>query len=477
MPPTSAKLAAGTRIGAYVVIEHAFEGGQADVYKAQGPNGLVALKLMKPGAAEVQARFLRDLCVAPLACENVVRVMDHACHGDVPYIVMEWLEGHTLRTLIADGKNFEPRQLHAIVEGIANGLAALHGHQRPIAHRDISPANVIVVSANGRIVPKIIDFGSSREESRDPNAKRVTARAPMAMALGTEGYRAPELVTDSYSADFRADLFSFAALIFALLAREPPKRAAVGTIKNLEKVDPRLHAFFERALANDPGNRFPSARLLEVALARELRGMYPGAFQEDLQAFGDRISLTPGPTTVSTVPSSPDPAGGAPNAPLDPSSTSSPGRWAALWGRWPRARWAATVGATVLVVGLAMLLAPGEARKDSPQNGVTEESTLVDQPREPDKIAPVPPPAPSEQRETDPSPDTPKETPEDTPKEAPKDTPPKRAKTLITPTASPRPETSRRPPASARDEAVNNRSSVTAEGYVCANGICNDFGK
>src|SRR5579862_3755024 len=155
-------LAPGTRVGPYQVVAAAGAGGMGEVYRARDPrlNRDVAIKVL-PAAfsrdSERLRRFQQEAqAVAALNHPNILAIHDFGEHDGAPYLVMEFLEGETLRQRLNSGP-LPSRRATEYAEQTARGLAA--AHDKGIVHRDLKPENIFI-TRDGRI--KILDFGLAK---------------------------------------------------------------------------------------------------------------------------------------------------------------------------------------------------------------------------------------------------------------------------------------------------------------------------
>ncbi len=204
------------RIGEYLVSRLIGEGGMGKVYEAEErlSRRRVALKVLRPELAsseEGRRLFLNEMTIlAHLDHDNVVRCL--ACQEIDGELVMalEFLEGPTLRQLIADRGRLSWTEAAAIVVQIAAGLSAAHCQSPPIVHRDLKPENVIVLP-DGRV--KVMDFGI---------AKVLEAmRKGTTHSVGTLQYMSPEQI-DAGDVGPAADLYALGLVFYELLAGHPP---------------------------------------------------------------------------------------------------------------------------------------------------------------------------------------------------------------------------------------------------------------
>lgn len=198
----------------YVVRSRIARGGMAVVYLGDDLRlgRLVAIKVMHSHLADDEnftRRFEQEArSAALLAHPNVVSVFDQGESGGVPYLVMEYLPGITLRELLKQQRQLTPEQAAEIAQAVLSGLAA--AHEAGIVHRDLKPENVLLAD-DGRI--KIGDFGLARAVS----ANTTTGQA----LLGTIAYLSPELVTRGI-ADARSDLYAFGIVFYEMLTGSQP---------------------------------------------------------------------------------------------------------------------------------------------------------------------------------------------------------------------------------------------------------------
>ena len=276
----------GSKIGPYEVVTLLGAGGMGEVYKGHDPRlgRHVAIKVLIGEFASTPDRLrrfeLEARSAAALSHPNILSVYDVGAEGDMPYVVSEFLEGQTLRELLAVGP-FTLRKTLDIAKQIASGLSAAHA--RGIVHRDLKPENIFL-TADGRA--KILDFGLAKwaePEPQDPGATIGNATATQAGAiLGTFGYMAPEQATGK-TIDHRCDQFAFGILLFemlngrrafergshieelaAIVRDEPPQLAEVHPEAPLP-----LQWIVNRCLAKNPSGRYEST----IELHRDLEGL------------------------------------------------------------------------------------------------------------------------------------------------------------------------------------------------------------
>jgi serine/threonine protein kinase len=259
--------------GRYRLTRRLGRGGMAEVFAAEDVRlgRVVAVKLLRSDLAEdpvSKARFTREAqSVAGLNHHAIVAVYDsgedETPGGTVPYMVMEIVEGRTIRELLNESAEPPPiEQALLIVAGVLDALA--YSHQRGIVHRDIKPANVIITDSGA---VKVMDFGIAR--ALHGAAQTMTQTG---MVMGTPQYLSPEQALGK-TVDTRSDLYATGCLLYELLALRPPfvGETPLSVVyqhvqddprlasEMSERVPPELDGLVMRALAKNPDDRFQSA--------------------------------------------------------------------------------------------------------------------------------------------------------------------------------------------------------------------------
>ena len=311
--------------GRYEIGELLGRGGMADVYMARDARlgRKVAIKLLRGDVARetvLQARFRREAqAVAGLNHPSIVAVYDTGEHlsgdalGDgakLPYIVMEYVHGKTLRDLVrADAISIDQAIDFAL--GVLSALE--YSHRSGIVHRDIKPANVMVVEdSEGRLgAVKVMDFGIARTIS-DSAATMTQTQTVM----GTAQYLSPEQARGE-SVDARSDLYSAGCLLYEMLAGRPPftgdspVSVAYQHVREVPPapssfkpgISPALDSVLLRALQKDRQDRFQDAASFRRALRAARTGVIlaPAAAPAVTDPLA-AVAALPAPVAVSTVP-------------------------------------------------------------------------------------------------------------------------------------------------------------------------------
>ena len=290
----------------YKVLEVIGTGAMATVYAAEDTRlgRKVALKILRPEQAQdetFRARFKREAeAVASLNNPAIVAVYDTGSFNPsqsygvdeaagkptlIPYIVMEYVEGHTLRTILSRGGHLPVRDALGYAEQLLGALQ--YSHSMGIIHRDIKPANIMVLDRTSEDIAKgqpgqikVMDFGISRaiEEAGEALTKAN-------VVMGSARYMSPEQVSGK-EVDARSDLYSAACVIYEMIAGRSPFDAESNVdlaAKHLSdtpeppskftplEVPAGLDAVILKGLAKNPNDRYQSAAEFEQALVSVIR--------------------------------------------------------------------------------------------------------------------------------------------------------------------------------------------------------------
>ncbi len=279
----------GQRVGPYAVVERLGGGGMGEVYLAEDTRLGRRVALKRPSesflsAPDARERLHREASAAGrLTHPNIAAVYDVLDVDAYPYIVMEYVEGESLSTVLARGPLSVERAL-ALGLQVADALATAHA--RGVIHRDLKPGN-IAVTAEG--IAKVLDFGiakgpgpgSSHSSPATPPLNTITVAG---QTMGTPGYSSPEQLVGA-GADPRDDIYSLGVVLYELLTGRRPFEGAdalelaVATMTKTAPlphqlnpaVPPEVSQVIARAIARDRDNRYGSALDLREELRRVSR--------------------------------------------------------------------------------------------------------------------------------------------------------------------------------------------------------------
>ena len=261
-------------------------GGMAEVYRARDLrlDRIVAVKTLREDLARdqtFQARFRREAqSAASLNHPSIVAVYDtgedNAGPSHVPFIVMEYVDGRTIRDLLRDDRRLLPERALEITDGVLRALD--YSHRNGIVHRDIKPGNVML-NRSGEI--KVMDFGIARAVSDAQATMTQTAQV-----IGTAQYLSPEQARGE-RVDARSDLYSTGCLLYELLTGRPPftgdSPVAIAYQHVREnpippsQVDPDVPAWADaivlKAMAKSPADRYQTAADMRADLQRAASGL------------------------------------------------------------------------------------------------------------------------------------------------------------------------------------------------------------
>jgi len=251
-------------------------GGFATVYKAisrRDPHHTIAVKVLNQVDPYARDKFLQEGHLGKvLNHPNIVQVLGTGILDGAPYIMMEFLDGGTLRERITMG---QPLPLPTVVNVAVQVCAALqYAHERKVVHRDIKPENIMFTST-GRV--KVVDFGIARWATQ-------STETSVGVILGTPWYLAPEQAK-GLPVDHRTDIYSFGVVLYEMLTGRVPfdgedpvavmHKHVASQPQRLTNLNPAISADVEgvvlRALAKDPSRRFSSAKHLSAALQKAAR--------------------------------------------------------------------------------------------------------------------------------------------------------------------------------------------------------------
>src|SRR2546421_1235980 len=267
-------------------------GGMSTVYRADDTvlGRTVAVKVMLAGLADQDpayvARFEREArAAAALRNPSVVAVYDVGADGDTRFIVMEYVSGRSLATLLHGSESLPVEEAVRVAQDVAEALGAAHA--RGIVHRDIKPANVMIAEDSS---VKVLDFGVAR-------MLEGTTMTQEAWVLGTAAYMAPERALGQ-PGDARSDIYSLGCLLYAMLTGGPPFRAELAA------------ALLHQHVNSRPGpvrKLRPEVPAALDALVTQMLAKSPEARPKSAYQVRDRLAAAIDPT-APTVPLRPAPA-------------------------------------------------------------------------------------------------------------------------------------------------------------------------
>ncbi|WP_204018638.1 Stk1 family PASTA domain-containing Ser/Thr kinase [Sphaerimonospora thailandensis] len=261
-------------------------GGMAEVYRARDIrlDRIVAIKTLRSDLARdhtFQARFRREAqSAASLNHPSIIAVYDTGedtmDSTPVPYIVMEFVDGRTLRDLLRADRRLLPERAMELTDGILRALD--YSHRGGIVHRDIKPAN-IMLTVSGEV--KVMDFGIARAMADSAATMTQTAQV-----IGTAQYLSPEQARGE-RVDARSDIYSTGCVLYELLTGQPPftgdSPVAIAYQHVREdpippsRIDPEIprwaDAIVLKAMAKDPIHRYQSAAEMRADIQRAMSGM------------------------------------------------------------------------------------------------------------------------------------------------------------------------------------------------------------
>jgi serine/threonine protein kinase len=272
----------GFCLGPYKILRPLGQGGMGTVYLAEHEelNRKVALKVLHGDKAIEKItleRFLREArAAAALDHPNIVRIHDVGQHGSVRYLVMEYVAGDTLESLLQKGGAMG---LSRGVDYISQAAAGLqHAYEKGFIHRDIKPANLMLTTDG---VIKILDMGLARStiNVRD----KLTEVLDEGAIVGTPDFISPEQAINDPHVDIRADIYSLGATFFTLVTGKPPfpgtttqklaqhQMKSAPALCSLDKtVPPALSTVLSKMLAKKPSERYQTPGDVVAALAEWL---------------------------------------------------------------------------------------------------------------------------------------------------------------------------------------------------------------
>ncbi len=262
------------RLGKYEIRGEIGSGTTGKVYEGWDPQirrrvAIKAIRLLDAADSEAREqldRFKQEARSAGrLQHPNIVGAFDYAETPELAYIVMEFVDGRTLKSILEDGPRPDVAEVVRLMDGLLSGLD--YSHRNQVIHRDIKPANVMVTAAG---VVKIADFGIARIGGG--------TMTRVGTIMGTPAYMSPEQI-QGMETDARTDVYSAGVVLFQLLSGKRPFDGTMATIMNAvvngptprasakcARVTPALDAVVARAMARSPDDRYATAAAFNQAL-------------------------------------------------------------------------------------------------------------------------------------------------------------------------------------------------------------------
>jgi serine/threonine-protein kinase len=301
----------------YLVLARIGEGGMGRVYLAEHVKMTrqCAIKVMNPSLVtdtESLQRFAREASnAARILHPNVAAVFDYGEADKIVYLVMEYVDGESLSTIIARDGALDPRRAIDIARQVADGLSA--AHELGIVHRDLKPDNVILThTRGGKEIAKVVDFGIAKAIAEAPQ----DALTRSGLVIGTPEYMSPEQLLGD-PVDERADIYSLGCILYQMITgaqaftattrEQMIRRRLHETPPHIRDFDPalprRLDTLIVHMLARSPTDRLASASEARDQLdpALSLGGWDPASLTAPRR-------ISPPPPRLSPLPRSSDPS-------------------------------------------------------------------------------------------------------------------------------------------------------------------------
>jgi serine/threonine-protein kinase len=292
----------------------------------------VALKAIAPELAEDESyreRFQHEShLAASIDHPNVIPVYEAGERDGKLYLIMRWVEGTDLRTLLSTSGRIPPARAIRLLRPVASALAA--AHRRGLVHRDVKPANVLIASSDEEYEDQIYltDFGIARRTDGESLTRT-------GMFVGTIDYTAPERI-EGGKGDASSDIYSFGCMLFEALTGHVPfdRPSEISKIfahvndpipsarSEVDEVPKKLDVIVAKAMAKDPTARFASAGELSAALGQALNEVEPAQRVEAEPTRPADVTKVGAPTTVA-APREPTVPAAASTEPIVPAAAST----------------------------------------------------------------------------------------------------------------------------------------------------------
>ncbi|MFH1466279.1 MAG: serine/threonine-protein kinase [Pseudomonadota bacterium] len=281
--------------GRYELDAQVGEGSMGTVFRATDTESgeIRAIKLLSPGLARapiLQERFRREAEILTLLKHrNIVRVHDFRDEGGVAYLVMDYVDGGSLKDWVVRHGPMPARMAVGQLLQVCGALAVAHEHG--IVHRDIKPANLLIASDGSC---RVVDFGIARLDA-PTNLTRQGIR------MGTLGFMAPEQMRSAHDVDHRADIYAMGATLFALLTASVPTDMEQALARDYARLPEPVAYLVTKATFPLPEQRYAGVQQLAAVLERTLERLpsvpasAPPLYEPVLSACESQVT---GPTIV-----------------------------------------------------------------------------------------------------------------------------------------------------------------------------------
>ena len=266
----------GEQVGRYRIEEKIGGGAMGEVYLAKDVNmgRLAAVKILRAKFVnddEMVSRFQTEAtAAASIMHPNIITIFDFGVREKdrltLPYLVMEFIDGKSLRQLIR-ARDLEIYEVLEVAIQICDGMRSIHAHEQNIIHRDLKPENILLDKA-GRV--KIVDFGLAKLKKQDESPGKTDSGITLpGVSMGTPAYMSPEQLESSSNVDRRTDIWAVGVIIYEMITKERPFGKLLGEV--FSKVRDQLP---------QPLNKYRSdatsglQRIISRALTKDLQQRY-----------------------------------------------------------------------------------------------------------------------------------------------------------------------------------------------------------